>query len=125
MPTAIVTGGSRGIGLAIARELAARGFDLALAARTDRELSSARDGIAHEFGVRCIEHPTDVSVFAQAQALVDRAAAELGRVDALVNNAVVIGAIGDLAECDPAEWRRAIEVNVMGTMYMTRAVIPH
>jgi len=125
MPVAVVTGGSRGIGLAIARELASRGFDLALGARTGSELGEAREAIAREFRVHCIAQETDVSDPGQAQALVDRAAAELRGLDALVNNAGVTGAIGPLQECDVREWRKAIEVNLLGTLHMTRAAIPH
>jgi NAD(P)-dependent dehydrogenase (short-subunit alcohol dehydrogenase family) len=124
MPAAIVTGGSRGIGLAIARELASRGFDLVLAARTERELLAARDALASAFSVRCIAQPADVSDPDQAQGLVDRAVKDLGRLDGLVNNAGVAGAIGELAGCDLRGWRSAIEVNLMGTMHMMRAAIP-
>jgi len=124
MPAAIVTGGSRGIGLAIARELASRGFDLVLAARTERELLAARDALVSAFPVRCVAQPTDVSDPAQAQRLLDRAVAELGRVDGLVNNAGVAGAVGELAGCDLREWRSALEVNLMGTVHMMRAALP-
>jgi NAD(P)-dependent dehydrogenase (short-subunit alcohol dehydrogenase family) len=124
MPVAIVTGGSRGIGLAIARELASRGYDLALGARTDAQLVAAQQGIIHDFPVRCVAQRTDVSDAVQAEALVGRTRAELGRVDALVNNAGVTGWIGTVEECDAQEWRRAIDVNLIGTMHMIRAAIP-
>jgi NAD(P)-dependent dehydrogenase (short-subunit alcohol dehydrogenase family) len=125
MPLAIVTGGSRGIGLAIARELAARGFDLALAARSRTELEQARETILRDFPVRCVVQPTDVADAVQAQALVDRAQKDLGQIWAVINNAGITGAIGELSDCDLLEWRRAIEVNLLGTMHMTRAVIPY
>jgi len=123
MPVAIVTGGARGIGLAIARELARRGFDLGLGARSESQLARARDEITRRFQVRCIVQCTDVSDPQQAEALAERARSEFGRVDGLVNNAGVTGAIGELVDCDLGEWRRAIEVNLLGTMHMTRAVI--
>src|SRR5258706_2124744 len=125
MPAAIVTGGSRGIGLAIARDLASRGFDLVLGARTEHQLMEARDRIGREFRVRCLAHRTDVADPVQAEALVERAVAELGRIDGLVNNAGMTGAIGDLQQCDLREWRAALEVNLFGTMHMMRAAIPH
>ncbi len=124
MAVAVVTGGSRGIGLAIARELARRGFDMVLGARTEGELARARDGIERDFKVRCIARRTDVTDPAQAQALVERAIGELGRLDALVNNAGATGAIGDTASVDLRDWRQAVEVNLFGTLNMIRAAVP-
>jgi len=124
MPVAVVTGGSRGIGLAIARELAGRGFAIALGARSIGELEAARAAIARDFSVQCLAQETDVSDPKQAQRLVDRARAELGGLDVVVNNAGINGAIGELTKLGVEEWRSAIEVNLLGTVYVTRAAIP-
>jgi 3-oxoacyl-[acyl-carrier protein] reductase len=120
---AVVTGGSRGIGLAIARALGAEGARVAIASRTARELDAARAVLEGEH-VEVLAQATDVARFDQVKALVDAVEARWGRVDVLVNNAGVNGAIGRVDECDPAEWKLAFEVNVFGTMHACRAVLP-
>ncbi len=120
---AIVTGGSRGIGLAIARTLGAEGARVAIASRTARELEEARDGLARD-GVEAFARATDVARFDSAQALAAAVLERWGRIDVLVNNAGVNGAIGRIDECDVDEWKLAFEVNVFGTMHMCRAVLP-
>jgi len=120
---AIVTGGSRGIGLAIARALGAEGARVAIASRTARELDAARATLEGE-GVEVLAWPTDVTRFDQVKSLVDEVERRWERVDVLVNNAGVNGAIGRIDECDLAEWRLAFEVNVFGSMYACRAVLP-
>jgi 3-oxoacyl-[acyl-carrier protein] reductase len=122
--TAIITGGGRGIGLSIARAFAQEGAELMLAARTTSELESAQKAIAGDFGARCLVRSTDVSRPGQVQDLIEMARSELGRIDVLVNNAGVYGPIGEITECDIDEWRHAIEVNLLGTMYATRAALP-
>jgi NAD(P)-dependent dehydrogenase (short-subunit alcohol dehydrogenase family) len=120
---AIVTGGSRGIGLAIARALGAEGARVAIASRTQRELDAARAVLEGE-RVEVLARATDVTDFDQVQALVDEIAKHWGSVDLLVNNAGVYGAIGRVDECDLREWKLAFEVNVFGTMHACRAVVP-
>ena len=97
MPVAIVTGGARGIGLAVSRELAKRGFDLALGGRDERRLTRARDAIIDEFRVRCIVQPTDVSDEQQADALVERTQSEFGRI-----NVALVRQLGALPIPSPA-----------------------
>ena len=120
---AIVTGGSRGIGSSIAQGLGAEGAKVAIASRTQRELDDARAKL-EAAGVETLARATDVSRLADVEALVAAVVAKWGRVDVLVNNAGVNGAIGRLDECDAAEWRLAFEVNVFGTMNACRAVLP-
>jgi 3-oxoacyl-[acyl-carrier protein] reductase len=121
---AIVTGGSRGIGLAIARALGAEGAKVAIASRTSRELTDAAARLGAE-GIDVLARPADVARAAEVDALVEAVVARWGRVDVLVNNAGVNGAIGRVDECDPEEWKLAFEVNVFGTMHACRAVLPH
>jgi NAD(P)-dependent dehydrogenase (short-subunit alcohol dehydrogenase family) len=121
---AVVTGGGRGIGKAIARAFAAEGAQLVLAARSEQQLESTAVELRRETGVRCLAHRCDVSDPGQVQRLVDAARAALGRIDVLVNSAGTYGPIGLLTDCDPDAWRRAIEVNLMGTVYASRAVLP-
>jgi NAD(P)-dependent dehydrogenase (short-subunit alcohol dehydrogenase family) len=120
---AIVTGGSRGIGLAIARALGAEGARVAIASRTAREVDAARHQLEKEH-IEVLGRPTDVTRLDQVQQLVSDVLARWGRIDVLVNNAGVNGAIGRIDECDPAEWKQAIEVNLFGTMHACRAVLP-
>jgi 3-oxoacyl-[acyl-carrier protein] reductase len=120
---AIVTGGARGIGLAIAQALGAEGARVAVASRTARELDAARAKLEGA-GVQAMALPTDVARLADVEALVDAVVTRWGRVDVLVNNAGVNGAIGRIDECEPAEWKHAFEVNVFGTMHACRAVLP-
>ena len=120
---AVVTGGSRGIGLAIARGLGAAGARVAIASRTEAELDAARAGLERD-GIEAIARRTDVARWPDAEALAAEVLRSWGRVDVLVNNAGVNGAIGRVDECDVAEWRLAYEVNVFGTMHMCRAVLP-
>jgi NADP-dependent 3-hydroxy acid dehydrogenase YdfG len=113
--TAVVTGASSGIGAATARQLAAEGFHVICAARREDRVAA----LAEEIGgtaVRCdVTSPDEVA----------RLAETVGpRLDVLVNNAG--GAFGSspVAESDPDDWRRMYEVNVIGLMQVTRALLP-
>lgn len=109
---AVVTGGASGIGLACARLLADRGAAVAC-------LDLIQAVPEPLVGVRC-DVTDDESVRAAVAAVVDR----YGRLDVLVNNAG-IGAQGDVTANDDAEWRRVFEVNVFGTVRVSRAALPH
>jgi 3-oxoacyl-[acyl-carrier protein] reductase len=121
---AIVTGGSRGIGLAIARALAASGMRVAIASRTAAQLEEARRILATE-GYEVLARATDVSRSEECEALVDETARAFGRVDVLVNNAGINGWIGTVEGCDVADWKSAFEVNLFGSMQCARAALPH
>lgn len=112
--TALVTGGGRGIGAGIARELADDGWSVVVAARTRDEI----DAVASEVGGRAYE--VDVSDLASVEQLVDVA----GDVELLVANAGVSGPDGASWEIDPADWWRVQEINVLGVHLCCRAVIP-
>jgi NAD(P)-dependent dehydrogenase (short-subunit alcohol dehydrogenase family) len=113
--SALITGASKGIGLAIAQSLAAEGVNLHLAARTEATLRQVADEISKRHGVAVDIHPADL---ADAEA-VKRVAADCAGVDILVNSA---GAIprGTLLEIDEARWRRAWDLKVFGAINMTR-----
>lgn len=116
---ALITGGGRGIGEAIARCFASEGARLALASRSSDELARVA---AHcrSVGADCSTYVVDVAIRNQVQGLVDA----VGPIDVLVNCAGVYGPIGALTENDMDEWEHALRVNLMGTVYACRGVIP-
>jgi NAD(P)-dependent dehydrogenase (short-subunit alcohol dehydrogenase family) len=109
---ALVTGGASGIGAAVARVLRERGAAVAV---LDRDVSHAAEGLV---AVRA-----DVTDDAAVRAAVAEAVERLGGLDVLVNNAG-IGAQGDIEANDDDEWRRVLDVNVLGIVRVTRAALP-
>ena len=121
---ALITGGGRGIGQAIARAYAAEGALLALAARTDAELQATAEEIRSEFGSDVTTVVTDVRDRLQVEGAVAHALDRFGTIDVMVNNAGNTGEIGPLWKLDPDRWANVISVHVLGTYYGCRAVIP-
>jgi 3-oxoacyl-[acyl-carrier protein] reductase len=115
---ALVTGGGRGIGAGIARELADAGARVAVAARTRAQV----EHVAREIGGVPLE--VDVSDRASVDAMAIQAESELGPIDLLVANAGIGGPDGPTWEIDPNEWWRVLEVNVFGVHLCCSAVIP-
>jgi NAD(P)-dependent dehydrogenase (short-subunit alcohol dehydrogenase family) len=114
---ALITGASRGLGLAIATELAARGFHLVLTARDQRVLSKAAARLPNAAAFACdIRDPQ--SVAALARELRRR------RLDVLVNNAGIAGPSAPIAELDFAQWRDVLDTNLNGTFLVTQALLP-
>ncbi len=120
---AIVTGGGRGIGRAIAVALADAGGAVVVAARTADEIEETAGAIRGNGGT-ALTVTADVSQPAEVEALVSRAVANFGRVDILVNNSGMQGAIGPLVDNDPALWVQTMNVNLVGTFLCSRAVLP-
>jgi NADP-dependent 3-hydroxy acid dehydrogenase YdfG len=118
--TAVVTGASSGIGEATARLLSHNGCNVVLAARREDRLKS----IAAELGEGALAVPTDVTDHAACESLVSRAAEGFGSVDILVANAG-LGLNGSIIDGEPEDWRKMFEVNVLGVLYATRAVVRH
>ncbi|RBY97179.1 oxidoreductase [Blastococcus sp. TF02-8] len=112
--TAVVTGASSGIGAATARRLAAEGFDVVVAARRVDRLEE----LATAIGARAL--PLDIT----DQASVDAFATTLDRVDVLVNNAGGAFDGNPVAEADLDSWARTYDVNVVGTVRLTKALLP-
>ncbi|MBO6553067.1 MAG: SDR family oxidoreductase [Roseitalea sp.] len=121
--TAIVTGASRGIGEAAARELAKAGMNVVLAARTADDIERVAAGIAEDGGT-ALALVCDVARHASVEALVERTVETFGGVDVLVNNAGVINPIARLAESDPEAWGNAVDINLKGVYHGVRAVLP-
>jgi 2-deoxy-D-gluconate 3-dehydrogenase len=120
---AIVTGASRGLGRAIALALAVAGAEVAVAARSKPDLEETARQVSG-VGRRALVVPTDVSNYAEVEALVQRTRDELGRIDVLVNNSGV-ARVAPLIEWTPAEWRALVDVNLLGVFNGCRAVAPH
>ena len=121
---ALITGGGRGIGRAIARAYAAEGAMLALAARTDAELQATADEVRAKFGGEVTTVITDVRDREQVENAVSHTLERFGAIDVMVNNAGNTGEIGPLWKLDPERWANVISVHVLGTYYGCRAVIP-
>lgn len=121
---ALITGGGRGIGRAIARAYAAEGARLSLSARTASELDETAEEIRREFGSEVMTAIADVSDREQVDRTVDRTLQHFGAIDVLVNNAGNIGPVGRVWHNDPEDWARTISVHLMGVYYGCRAVIP-
>jgi NAD(P)-dependent dehydrogenase (short-subunit alcohol dehydrogenase family) len=115
---AVITGGGTGIGKAIGKALAEEGCDIVLAARNAVRLDESAAEIA-AMGVRTLAVPTDVAEESDVIALFERAMAEFGRVDLLVNNAGVIDG-GPIDELTLEKWHATFSVNVDGLMMCTR-----
>jgi NAD(P)-dependent dehydrogenase (short-subunit alcohol dehydrogenase family) len=120
---ALVTGGGRGIGRAIAASLARAGAAVAILARSDDQLAETAAGIATAGG-RAIALPADVTDRVAVEGAVAEVVRRLGPIDLLVNNAGIGGPVGPLADSDPDEWWRCVEVNLRGPLLCSRAVLP-
>jgi short-subunit dehydrogenase len=121
--TALVTGASAGIGLAVARRLAQAGANVVLAARRPEPLEEAAAAL-HAMGVKALAVPTDVARLDALEALVARAIAEFGTIDVLVNNAG-IEAFAHYEELPPERIAETIHVNLTSSLLLTRLVMPH
>jgi short-subunit dehydrogenase len=120
---ALVTGASRGLGLLIARELAARGCKLALCARTAADLDRAARSLRGT-GATVVTMACDVSDRTQAEEFVRHACGQLGAVHILVNNAGAIR-VGPLHSMTPADFEEALGTMFWGTVYTTLAALPY
>jgi NADP-dependent 3-hydroxy acid dehydrogenase YdfG len=120
---ALVTGASSGIGEATARRLAADGAAVAVAARRMERLESLV-GEIEDAGGRALAIESDVTDRSQAEGLVARTVAELGRLDTVVNNAGVM-LLGPALDADVEEWDRMVDLNVKGLLYVAKAALPH
>ncbi len=122
--TAIVTGSTSGIGLGIARALAAQGMNLMLNGFGDpAEIDRERKSIADEFHVKALYSPADMSKPDEINAMVATAQAQLGSVDVLVNNAG-IQFVAPIEEFPPEKWDQILAINLSAAFHTIRNVVP-
>jgi 3-oxoacyl-[acyl-carrier protein] reductase len=119
----IVTGASRGIGAAASVALAKAGATVMLVARNGRMAADVAQDII-ESGGRASAASCDVSDYASVEAVVAETEGRFGRIDALVNNAGVIEPIASIADSNPTEWARNVQINLVGAYHPIRAVLP-
>jgi NAD(P)-dependent dehydrogenase (short-subunit alcohol dehydrogenase family) len=120
---ALITGGKR-IGSSVARGLAARGMDVALAYNRSREEADAAAADVGSHGRRAVAIQADLRHGSQCTSLVERAAAELGRLDVLVNMASVYSQVS-FADTDEDRWDAVVDVDLKAAFLCSRAAVPH
>jgi 3-oxoacyl-[acyl-carrier protein] reductase len=120
--TALITGAGRGIGRAAALALAKEGVNIGMLGLTLANLEKVTADLG-EYDVNVAGAVADVSDLESVQHAVEHITSELGPIDILINNAGT-AKFGGFLELDPKEWEKIIQVNLMGTYYVTRAVLP-
>ncbi|PBJ14585.1 3-ketoacyl-ACP reductase [Flavobacterium sp. ACN6] len=120
---ALITGAGKGIGKAVAIALAKEGVNLILVSRTKSDIDQLAEETA-KLGVKTLALSADVSDIHSINTAVEKAIAEFKSIDILINSAG-IASFGKFLELEPEAWERIIQVNLMGTYYTTRAVIPN
>jgi NAD(P)-dependent dehydrogenase (short-subunit alcohol dehydrogenase family) len=120
--SAVITGGSKGLGYAMAAGLASAGADVMLVSRHGDEAQTAAESIAHDFGRKAVGHACDVTKAAEVEVMVDAAKQALGKIDILINSAG-INIRGPIADLTPEQFGQVMEVNVTGTWLCCRAAL--
>lgn len=125
--SALITGGSRGLGLEIARTYLAAGAEICICGRDPETLKGAEEELlsAATEGQRVVSHVADVSDADDVQGLVDFALSTFPELTVLVNNAGVYGPKGGIADVDWREWVEAVEANILGSVLPARALVAH
>jgi NAD(P)-dependent dehydrogenase (short-subunit alcohol dehydrogenase family) len=124
---AIVTGGGHGLGATVTQHYVAAGASVMICGRSLASLEAVKAKLEPSLaaGQRVEIVAADVAVPGQVDTLVGETLKRLGRIDVLVNNAGIYGPMGRIDEVDWKEWTEAISINLMGTVYPSRAVLPH
>jgi NAD(P)-dependent dehydrogenase (short-subunit alcohol dehydrogenase family) len=120
----MITGASRGLGRALALAFAREGANLVINSRSEDSLKPvARE--AEETGVEVLAVPSDVSVGADVERLVDESVRRFGKIDVLVNNAGLLGPRVPIVEYPEDEWRRVLDANLTAPFLLSKVIIPH
>ncbi|CAG7630073.1 Sepiapterin reductase [Paenibacillus solanacearum] len=120
---AVITGAGKGIGKAIAVQLAKEGVNLGLVARTASDLEELRAELESAYHVKVYTVSADIARRDAAEQAVQSLIGRLGSLDILINNAG-IAQFGTVAEMEPELWESIVQTNLMGTYYVTRAALP-
>jgi 3-oxoacyl-[acyl-carrier protein] reductase len=121
---AVITGGAQGIGLSIAERLLASGAKVAIWDINGDVMERAKTELAVRAGVSVRGYQVDIADYANVKVAADRTVADLGRIDILVNNAAIVGPNAKLVDYPLDAWRDVLDVDVNGTFYCCRAVLP-
>lgn len=121
--TAIITGGSKGLGKALALRFAMEGANVAICSRSEEHLTKARTEL-HTKGAKVLALQCDIADAEHVRQFVQKVIEEYGAIDILINNAAVLGHRIPLIDVTLPTWHRIIETNVHGLFYMTKAVLP-
>jgi NAD(P)-dependent dehydrogenase (short-subunit alcohol dehydrogenase family) len=122
--SALVTGGSKGLGLAMAEGFASAGADVMLVSRHRSEAQTAAAAVARDYKHRAVAFEADVTQPDQVEAMAAAAMKEFGRIDILVNSAG-INIRGAIDAVTPEQFQQVMNINVTGTWLCCRAVVPH
>ncbi len=122
---AIITGGSRGIGKAIANRFAQEGCNIILVSRTKSELEKTAESFQKQFPVNISSFQADIGNENEVASMINKTITEFGKIDILVNNAAIIGPIGEISQIKGKDFFDAIKNNIGGTVFCTKAVIPY
>ena len=117
---AIVTGGSRGIGFAIAKTLSENGATVVITSKDSEKIKKAESKISNAFGIAC-----DIKKKNEVQNVVNQTIEKFGKLDILVNNAGIFPKIKQLHEIDEDEWNEVLDVNLTGQFRFTKETIPY
>ena len=117
---ALVTGGSRGIGFAIAKILSDNGASVVITSKNSEKIKQAEAKISNSFGITC-----DIKKKNEVQNVLDQTIKKFGKLDILVNNAGIFPKIKLLHEIEEEEWNEVLDVNLTGQFRFTKEAIPH
>jgi len=123
-PVVILTGASRGMGAEIARRLAQAGARLTLVARSADSLKEIAEEV-RRLGGEGLPFSADIAGQTGCNEAIRETIDRFGRIDALINNAGLLGPIAPVADANPDAWRYNIEVNLLGPFFLTHAALPH
>jgi NAD(P)-dependent dehydrogenase (short-subunit alcohol dehydrogenase family) len=120
----VITGGSRGLGLILARELAAEGARLTILGRNQESLAAAADELALQYGAEVLAFPYDMAAREDATMAIERVMHHYGHIDVLINNAGIIQ-LGPFEHMTPDDYEEAMGVHFWGPLYAILAAVPH